>query len=86
MLKDNAKRRDKVFTITIEEYTELVQRTKYLELRANGEDVTWDRIKEEKGYEFSNMQVLPRAKNVSKMHKEKRTWNKRCEKGPDDPF
>lgn len=66
-LRTNAKRRGKVFTITLEYFKQFCYRTDYIAGKGRTADsYTVDRINESLGYEPGNIQVLPNADNVRK--------------------
>ena len=66
-LKDNAKRRKKVFTITFEEFVELCHETQYHHKKGiYKHSYHLDRIREEGGYSKGNLQILQNHENVRK--------------------
>ncbi len=66
-LKQNARRRNKIFTITLDHFKEFCDETGYLELKGRlKKSATIDRIKNELGYIPGNLQVLTLAQNASK--------------------
>lgn len=66
-LRSNAKRRRKVFTITMEYFEQWCVENRYLELKGQGgEDYTIDRDDPRKGYEPGNLKLMTRAKNSRK--------------------
>jgi hypothetical protein len=68
-LKDNAKRRGKEFTLTLEEFEKFAVKTAYMHRKGRGRfSYTIDRINPEKGYTLDNIQVLTNSDNVRKMH------------------
>jgi hypothetical protein len=68
-LKDNAKRRGKEFTLTLEEFEKFAVKTAYMHRKGRGRfSYTIDRIDPEKGYTPDNIQVLTNSDNVRKMH------------------
>lgn len=70
-LKSNAKRRGKVFTITMEYFRDWCAETGYIELKGR---FAWmysiDRIEPEKGYEPGNLQMIKVGDNVRKRYVE----------------
>lgn len=68
VLKSNAHRRGKEFTLTIEEFRKFCDKTKYLEKKGiEANSFTIDRIDNSKGYSYSNIQVISNAENARKM-------------------
>lgn len=66
-LRNNAKRRGKVFTITLAYFRRFCYRTKYMKGKGRSADsYTVDRIIEELGYIPGNLQVLKNGANVRK--------------------
>ena len=66
-LKYNARRRNKLFTLTIDEFTQFCKETNYLNKRGIGKNSYHiDRIDESKGYTIDNIQVLTNSENVRK--------------------
>ncbi len=66
-LKGNAKRRGKVFTITLEEFKEFIIPTEYLVGRGIlKHSLHIDRIREEEGYVKGNLQILQNTDNLKK--------------------
>ena len=66
-LKDNAKRRKKIFDITYEQFREFCFETRYLLGKGrNRNSFTIDRKDESKGYTIDNIHVLPNWQNVKK--------------------
>lgn len=64
VLKNNAKRRGHKFTITLQDFIRFCVKTKILLGRGRTKDCySIDRIKEEKGYEKGNLQVLTVSDN-----------------------
>lgn len=68
VLRQNAKRRAKEFTLTIEEFKEFCEREKYLEYkgRANAGNYTIDRRNDKLGYTKDNIFVLTLSQNSRK--------------------
>ncbi len=70
ILKDNAKRRKKVFELTLSHFTEVVVKSGYMEGKGRLSDsLTIDRIKNELGYIDGNIQVMPKCDNIIKYFK-----------------
>lgn len=66
-LKDNAKRRGKVFTLTMEEFEKFCNDSEYLDKRGReAQDLSVDRIVNDHGYEKANIQVLTMSENARK--------------------
>ena len=66
-LKDNAKRRGKLFDITFEEFKEFAIKTDYINKRGrSAQSFHIDRVGEKEGYTKSNIQALPNVDNVKK--------------------
>ncbi len=66
-LKSNAKRRGKVFTITLAYFKKFCYRTDYIAGKGRtSESYTVDRIREELGYIPGNIQVMQNGLNVKK--------------------
>lgn len=73
ILKGNAKRRGKLFTLTLEQFGSFCTKTKYLDLKGRlPTSASIDRIDPSRGYEVGNLQILSLSEN--------------SEKGEDDPF
>ena len=67
LLKCNAKRRCKVFTLTLEEFKEFCAETNYLALKGiTKTKMSIDRIDASKGYEKGNLQMLSVSANIKK--------------------
>lgn len=67
ILKQNAKRRGKVFTLTVEDFREFCTETNYLELKGRTKhEMSIDRIDHLRGYEKGNLQILTVSENVTK--------------------
>lgn len=66
-LKANAKRRKKVFAISLEEFRAFCYKTSLLVGRGRTAD-SWhiDRIRDNEGYTASNIQVLTNSQNITK--------------------
>lgn len=66
--KNNAKRRGKVYEITLEQFRAWCHKVNYFGLkRGRGADsYTVDRIREDEGYTVDNIQPLPNGQNVKK--------------------
>jgi len=68
-LKQNAKRRGKIFTITIKEFRQFVAGTRYMELKGRGAtNLSIDRKDNSKGYEAGNLQILTVSENIRKQY------------------
>ena len=66
-LKDNAKRRKKIFDISYEQFEQFCCTTKYIAGKGKTRNsLTIDRIEENKGYTADNIRVLPNRENVKK--------------------
>jgi len=66
-LRNNAKRRGKVFTITLEDFKQFCYATDYLKGKGRtATSYTVDRIIEELGYIEGNLQCIQNADNVRK--------------------
>ena len=73
-LRDNAKRRKKEFTITFEEFKKFCYETQVLAGRGRSKDSYHiDRIDDNKGYSYDNIQVLTNTENMKKEHKRRKT-------------
>ena len=80
-LKNNAKRRNKKFTLSLEEFKEFCEETNYLELKGQSpKDMTIDRINHRLGYSKDNIQIMSLSENSTKGNYER--WSP---EGP-DPF
>lgn len=67
ILKDNAKRRGKIFDLTLEEYKKFCDETGYLENKGKSKNsASIDRIDPRKGYTYDNIQVLNLSENSYK--------------------
>lgn len=65
--KGNARKRNKAFSITIEQFREFCKKTGYLIDRGKrGANATIDRIDNSKGYHIDNIQLLTLRQNASK--------------------
>lgn len=68
-LKNNAKRRGKEFSLTLEQFAQFAVNTFYMDKRGkhhNGLHI--DRIDETRGYHADNIQPLTNTENVKKYH------------------
>ena len=66
-LRSNAKRRGKVFTITLEYFRQFCEDTNYIELKGkSSHSASIDRKKAHLGYEPGNLQVLSLSDNTKK--------------------
>lgn len=67
VLKGNALRRGKVFTLTLPEFKQFCQETDYLKKRGKtGKSASIDRIDNSRGYEAGNIRILTLAENSHK--------------------
>lgn len=67
LLRCNAKRRGKEFNLTLTEFRLFCEETGYLKNKGRlGHHATIDRIDNEKGYSFDNIQVLSKSMNSFK--------------------
>ena len=72
VLKQNAKRINKDFDLTIDEFKDFCKETNYIEKKGiNKNALTIDRINQKRGYSFDNIQVLPNTVNRQKYVDEK---------------
>lgn len=66
-LRNNARRRGKEFTLTMEEFKEFCEKTGYLGKKGkNGSDFSIDRKDHTKGYTKDNIQTLTLSENTTK--------------------
>jgi len=73
LLKSNARRRKKEFTLTLEQFADFCQRTDYLALKGKkGKSASIDRIRPNEGYHAGNIQVLTLSENSKKLHQDKK--------------
>jgi hypothetical protein len=73
LLKSNAKRRQKDFQLTLEEFKQFCLETNYLELKGKtAKSASIDRIRSHEGYHINNIQVLSLSNNSKKMHDDKK--------------
>ena len=73
MLRSNAHRRGKDFTITKEDFKEFCEETNYLELKGRTKNsASIDRIDPSKGYIKGNLQVLTLGQNSAKRWKDEK--------------
>jgi hypothetical protein len=78
-LKMNAKRRRKVFTLTLEEFECFCRRTGYNELKGQTADsLTVDRIRDNEGYSADNIQAITLSENVKKKYDDKMKPDDNC--------
>ncbi len=67
ILRRNAKRRGKVFTISLEYFTSFCKETSYITLKGRkSKSMTIDRIIDELGYIEGNIQILEKGENTRK--------------------
>lgn len=72
-LRDNAKRRRKEFTLTLEQFEKFCIETEYIIKKGiSKQSYTIDRIRDTEGYHIHNIQVLTNSDNVKKMHRVKK--------------
>lgn len=72
VLKNNAKRRGKKFTLTFERFTELAKEIDYMNKKGTrAKSMTIDRKREEEGYTDENVQGLTLKENIYKYKKHK---------------
>lgn len=72
-LKQNARRRQKLFTLTKEQFGKFCEETGYLEKKGKGAGKYHiDRINPELGYSEGNIQILECMDNINKYHKEEK--------------
>lgn len=70
--KNGAKRRGISFTLTLEEFTEIVSQQNYLDYSGSEKhSLHLDRIDPTKGYEVGNIQILTCSENVAKGNRER---------------
>lgn len=73
--KGNAKRRQKEFTITLDQFRGFCNKTGYIITKGmRGRTCTIDRINNNEGYHIDNIQILSMSKNIEKYHIE----DKKC--------
>lgn len=73
LLKCNAKRRGKKFTLTLPEFKYFCDQTDYLKLKGKkASSASIDRIDPARGYEAGNIQILSLAENTRKMHEDRK--------------
>jgi hypothetical protein len=73
VLKNNAKRRGKSFTLTFEEFQKFCYETEVLHARGRtSSSFHIDRIDDTKGYTMDNIQVLTNAANVAKENRRRK--------------
>lgn len=66
-LRSNAKRRGKVFTLTLEQFKQFCEETDYINKRGKtGKSASIDRIDNNKGYEIGNIRILTLSENSAK--------------------
>lgn len=76
-LKQAAKRRGKQFDLTLEQFKEFCERTKYLELKGKtSSSLSIDRIDPTKGYSADNIQAVELGYNVRKFHFEDKYYQR----------
>lgn len=73
ILKQNAKRRNKEFKLTIDDFKEFCEETKYINLKGKkAKCASIDRIDPKKGYERGNIRMISLSDNSKKMHEDKK--------------
>ena len=66
-LRNNAKRRGIIFTITLEQFKTFCSKVNYIGFAGrSSENYTIDRIHNDIGYHIDNIQVMEKGKNVKK--------------------
>jgi hypothetical protein len=74
-LKQNAKRRGKSFSLTLDQFKEFCNMTGYLMLKGKlKKSASIDRIDNSKGYSFDNIQVLTLSQNSAKGAKDEEDY------------
>lgn len=74
-LKDNAKRRGKIFLLTFEQFSEFAVKTDYITGRGKSKDsFSIDRIDNDRGYEVGNIKVITLSDNTKKQRKLEYDW------------
>lgn len=69
VLKSNAKRRCKEFTLTLDEFKTFCTNTGYINNKGTtSNSMTIDRIDNSRGYSFDNIRVLTLSENVRNMY------------------
>lgn len=77
-LRSNSKRRGKIFTLTFEQFLRLCTETEYMQRKGVTKfSLHLDRIEEERGYTYENLQTLENTENVKKYL----AWKYRDESG-----
>jgi hypothetical protein len=67
ILKDNAKRRGKAFSLTFDEFCKFVKQTDYIRGKGiTAKSLTIDRIDETGGYHINNIRAIPNSVNIRK--------------------
>lgn len=76
LLKQNAKRRGKSFSLTIDQFSEFCIKTGYLDKKGRYADsFTIDRIDHFKGYDIDNIAAITNRENAIKGNNEKKLKN-----------
>ena len=71
LLKQNAKRRKKFFSLTLVDFKKFCKETDYMKLKGkSATSASIDRIDHLKGYEVGNLQILTLSENSKKMHED----------------
>lgn len=82
VLMNNAKRRGKEFTLTIEYFTKLVKENDYMRKRGTtAKSLQIDRMDETKGYTDDNVRCITLRQNVIKYHMSKKSATLKQEVG-----
>lgn len=69
--RGNALRREKEFTITLQEFRDFCQKTGYIiEKGKRGRNCSIDRINNNQGYHIENVQIMSAINNTKKYHNE----------------
>lgn len=69
----NAKRRGKEWSLTLEQFREIVSQQEYMDNKGSTRHcLHLDRIDNTRGYHFDNIQIITCAENVAKGNKERR--------------
>lgn len=76
VLRNNAKRRGKDFTLTLEQFTVFVKQNDYMNKKGTKcKSLQIDRIDESRGYHFDNIQAITLRENIYKYRKSKMDLN-----------
>lgn len=86
-LRDSAKKRAIRFTLTFDQFLNLVEGTEYIAKRGRTKGCLHiDRIRAGAGYEFGNLRVIDASHNVGKGNIERHHKQKHNHEIQDDPF